>query len=347
MSVRPAAFCIPGDLNTVTGGYIYERRLLEELRAQGRDMLYLPLPDGFPDPSPQALAKAVAAMAEVPAERPLIVDGLVFGSVPPEALARVRGPVVGMVHHPLALEEGLAPDRARMLHEREKANCALAAHIVVPSPHTARVLVADYGVPEGRITVALPGIEAPARTRTPVDPPLILSVGILHPRKGHDVLIAALRRIADLDWQAVIVGAAWDGGHAEMLRRLAAESGLGERLRMPGLLPQDAVSALWGQATVFALATRYEGYGIVFAEALACGLPIVGTKVGAVPETVPPDCGLLVPPDDARALAEALRRVLTDEVLRERLGRAATLAGGELTGWSDTAAAMGRVLDTV
>jgi glycosyltransferase involved in cell wall biosynthesis len=93
------------------------------------------------------------------------------------------------------------------------------------------------------------------------------------------------------------------------------------------------------------LATRYEGYGIVFDEALVHGLPIVSCRTGAVPDTVPPEAGLLVPPDDPEALAEALARLLSDGNMRARLTEAARCAGARLPGWPDTARVAGEVLD--
>jgi glycosyltransferase involved in cell wall biosynthesis len=343
--MRTAAFAIPGDIETKTGGYIYERMLLLALRAQGRDVDHIVLPAAFPDPSPAEMAQAVAQMAAVPPDRLLIVDGLVFGAVETEGLARVRAPIVAMVHHPLALETGLAPDRAALLRQREAANLALAAEIVVPSPHTADLLRTDYGVDDARLSVALPGFAAPDPVRIPEVPPLILSVGILAPRKGHDILLRALAHLTDLDWRAVIVGAPHFPQTAAELRALCAELGLEGRVRLTGLIDEAALRDQYRRATVFALATRHEGYGIVLGEALLHGLPIVTCRVGAVPQTVPDGAGLLVPPDDPAAFAQALRKMLTDPGTRVRCAAISREAGHALPSWDDTAQVMGRALD--
>lgn len=343
--MRTAAFAIPGDIETKTGGYIYERMLLLALRAQGRGVDHIVLPAAFPDPSPAEMAQAVAQMAAVPPDRPLIVDGLVFGAVETEGLARVRAPIVAMVHHPLALETGLAPDRAALLRQREAANLALAAEVVVPSPHTADLLRTDYGVDDARLSVALPGFAAPDPVRIPEVPPLILSVGILAPRKGHDILLRALAHLTDLDWRAVVVGAPHFPQTAAELRALCAELGLEGRVGLTGLIDEAALRDQYRRATVFALATRHEGYGIVLGEALLHGLPIVTCRVGAVPQTVPDGAGLLVPPDDPAAFAQALRRMLTDPGTRVRCAAISREAGHTLPSWDDTAQVMGRALD--
>lgn len=347
MTATPAAFAIPGDITTLTGGYIYERRLLEGLRAAGRDVAHVVLGASFPDPSPEDMADAAARLAAIEPGRPLILDGLVFGSIDPAALAKVRPPIVAMIHHPLALESGLDPETRAHLFRTERANLGRAAHVLVPSRHTADLLASDYGVAPDRITIARPGTDRPTGRARPADPPLILSVGIRHPRKGHDILLRALARLADLEWQAVIVGSRYDEAHAAGLDDLHDALGLAGRVRLAGQVPADTLARLYGEAAIFALATRYEGYGIVFDEAMAHGLPIVSCRTGAVPATVAKDAALLVPPEDPEAFAAALRRLLSDSGLRMRMAAASRRAGDALPGWATTAAVAGRVLDAL
>jgi len=85
------------------------------------------------------------------------------------------------------------------------------------------------------------------------------------------------------------------------------------------------------------LASRFEGYGMAYAEAIARGLPVIGSHAGAIPDTVPPDAGLLVAPGDIEALAEALRRVIGDPNLRRRLASAARAAAPLLPTWRRSA----------
>jgi len=342
-----AIFAIPGDITTLTGGYLYERRLLEGLRELGREVRHLQLGASFPDPTQADLADAARQLAACEADTPLILDGFLVGELPTMTLERVTAPMVGIVHHPLALEAGLDDARRELLFRTELANLRLMRHVIVPSPHTAAILTERYDVASDRITVARPGTDAPLGPPAPTQPPLLLSVGIQHPRKGHDVLLAALARLQHLEWTAVIVGGNYDPPHAEELARLHASLGLGERVRFAGKVDAAELSDLYRSASIFTLATRYEGYGLVFDEALAHGLPIVSSAVGAVPDTVPTDAGLLVAPDDRAALADALATLLTDDAHRRRLATAAAHAGAALPSWSDTAALVGAVLDGV
>ncbi|OOY06639.1 glycosyltransferase family 4 protein [Thioclava sp. F28-4] len=346
--MTPAVFAIPGDITQLTGGFIYERKLLEALRAEGRRVEHLELPPGFPDATPEETKTARRQLTAIPADVPVILDGSVFGSIDPEVLDAMSAPVVAMLHHPLGLETGLTEDRAQHLLTREAENLRRAAHVVVPSPHTSAILQKEFGVAPERISIALPGFDRPPVVEgAKPTPPLILAVGLLTPRKGHDVLIDALAEIADLDWRAQIVGSAHDPEVADALAARIARLGLSERVQLAGRMERDALNAAYSEASIFALATRYEGYGIVFGEAMLHGLPIVTCRTGAVPDTVPPDAGILVPVDAHLDFAEALRQLLQDADLRERMGAASAVAGTALPDWRDTAAIMGSVLDSL
>lgn len=342
-----AAFAIPGDIDTLTGGYRYEKRLLGELRAARHDVAHIALPAGFPDPSAADTGASIAALTAVPPEVPLILDGFIVGALDPAGMAAIRAPIVAMVHHPLALESGLTAARRAWLYDTERANLAHAAHVLVPSPHTATILQTRYGVAPGRISIALPGTDRPACPPARTQPPLILSVGLHHPRKGHDVLLRALHRLPDLEWRAHIMGRVHDPAAFQVTRALARDLDLSERVTVDGEQPEALRDARYAEASIFALASEYEGYGMVFDEALVRGLPIVSCRAGAIPDTVPPDAGLLVPVGDDAAMAHAIRRLLTQPGLRDRMAGAAARHGAALPTWADTAAVAGRVLDRV
>lgn len=346
----PAALAVPGDITTVTGGYIYDRRLLEELQSAGREMRLIRLADSFPFPSKAEMADALTRLQTLPDDCPVIIDGLAFGALETDGVAKIRAPIVALVHHPLALESGLPEAQQSHLFETEKNNLRYAAQVIVPSPHTGAILTERYGVPSERIHIARPGIAQPLRDSIapPMQkqtPPLILSVGILHPRKGHDVLIDALAGIADLDWSANIVGNPWETGHAEALQQQIDRLGLAKRVTLAGRVSAEELVRLYGQASLFALATRYEGYGIVFNEALVNGLPIVSCRTGAVPDTVPPEAGILVARDDPAAFAGALRVLLSEPLRREAMAEAAAAFGSKLASWAETAGIAGEALD--
>src|SRR5262249_30478811 len=132
----------------------------------------------------------------------------------------------------------------------------------------------------------------------------LLAVGSVVPGKGYDTLIAALGTLRALPWQLLIVGNRKGNlATTQALDAQIAGLGLGERVRFAGPLASDQVAEQYQSADVFVLPSRFETYGMVYAEAMANGLPIVATTAGAIPDTVPASAGVLVAPDDAAALA--------------------------------------------
>jgi glycosyltransferase involved in cell wall biosynthesis len=155
----------------------------------------------------------------------------------------------------------------------------------------------------------------------------------------------ALMQIADLAWESRIVGSLdRDPAMVKSLRDTAARSGLGDRVKLRGPLEQTELDKEYDAARLFVLPSYFEGYGMVFAEALTRGLPIVACAAGAVPKTVPPDAGVLVPPGDADALAQALRRLLTSPDELQVRADAAWTHGQKLPRWHNTAEEVAKTL---
>jgi len=343
----PVVFAIPGEIDQPTGGYGYDRRMIEEWRAAGRSVRHLALGSSFPLPTADDIAAADAALAGLAPGTTVLIDGLAFSAVgSPIGRHAGRLDLVALIHHPLSLETGLAPDIAAALRASELAALKLARAIVATSHETARGLVADFAVDPGRLSVAVPGTDARGRAPTQGNPPLLLSIATVIPRKGHDLLVAALARLADRPWTCRIVGDRHrDPVWTEKIKAAIAAAGLGARITLAGITRDPAVELQ--AADIFVLPSRYEGYGMAFAEALASGLPVVACRAGAVPEVVPGSAGILVPVDDIEALAAALATLLDDPAHRRRLSDGAYAAGRRLPRWRDSAQAIAAVLDRV
>jgi glycosyltransferase involved in cell wall biosynthesis len=345
--VKEIVFAVPGDINTQSGGYGYDRRLMHELRLQGRSVRHLELGASYPYPSVAHAAQAARVLAEIASDCVVIIDGLALGAMDPAVITSLQAELVALIHHPLALEGDLPAGHRERLFNNERENLRHAKRVIVPSPHTAKLLVLEYGVPTEIITVARPGIDRIDKVAKEKDPPLILSVGIQVPRKGHDVLLRALWSMRELPWQPVIVGPALDLQYASSILHLSKELGLEARVTIAGQLSDEALSELYRSATVFALATRFEGYGMVFAEAMVHGLPIVSCNVGAVSETVPEQAGLLVQADEPEAFGLALAKLLESPGLRQKMASAALEAGAKLISWEESARLVGEMLDSL
>jgi glycosyltransferase involved in cell wall biosynthesis len=342
-------FAVPGDIETRTGGTVYDKRVMAELRAAGWRVDHLAWPPSFPFPSPADAAIVTASLAACPDGALVLIDGLALGVLPNVAAAEAeRLRLVALVHHPLALESGLSPETAQRLAVSERQALSHIRAVIVTSEMTAATLARDFGVDRASITVATPGVERPASVmpRGQSAVPRLLAVATVTPRKAYDVLVDALARIAELDWRCTIAGSLDRAPETTAaVRRQISDYGLADRIDLIGEVADP--TPLYEAADIFVHPSRYEGYGMAIAEALAFGIPVVATRAGAIPEVVPDHAGILVPVDDPAGLADALRLMIENPSVRQRYADGAALAATRLATWPGTAARIASALDAV
>jgi glycosyltransferase involved in cell wall biosynthesis len=328
-------FVVPGSLGQRTGGTRYDRRIIAELRKTGRPVRVVELPGSFPFCDRVATRAARTALVECPDGATVVIDGLALPALGPAIRAhRARLWPVALIHHPLARESGLSPADRQHLFETERDLLRQVARVIVTSPATARMLD-EYDVGADRIETVIPGTDpAPVAARRESRTVRLLCVASLIARKGHATLIAALAGCAALDWRLDCLGALdRDRAVTAQARALIRRQGLAERIGLHGEADDGALAKAYAAADVFVLASELEGYGMAFAEALAHGLPIVGSGAGAVRETVPAPAGLIVPVGDRAALSGALARVIANAALRATLAEGARAAARRLPDW--------------
>jgi glycosyltransferase involved in cell wall biosynthesis len=343
------ALALPGPLTRTSGGTIYDRRIVEELRARGVEVYVLELSRSFPRPAPAALEAADEKLAQLPDGLPVIVDGLAFGAMPEIAERHAsRLKLIALVHLPLAEAVGLDPESVRAFVLSERRSLAVARAVVVTGRSTIDT-VAAYGVDSRRIVLIEPGTDRPARLAEGSGEKIfrILCVGSITPGKGHELLIRALSSMRDLLWRLDCVGSTVDAETDRNFRALLASERLTVRVRLLGVTSQRELSDVYASTDVLASASLRETYGMAVAEAVAAGLPVVATRVGAVEDILNGEAGLLVEPGDVTGLAAALRRVVTDAALRQQLREGARRARERLPTWERAATRMAALLRSV
>jgi glycosyltransferase involved in cell wall biosynthesis len=330
--VRIVYFVVPATIDSPSspsGGNRYDRRVIDELPAYGWEVREL---------------HDLAALGSVPDGGVVLIDGL-LGCPAPEMMAtlatRLRLAIV--VHLPLADETGLSASEAARLDALERVSLHTVSAVVATSSWTSNRLVAHHSLPPTKVHVAVPGVDAAPVTASSVSGSRLLCVAAVTPRKGHDVLLAALRSLSDLEWSCVCVGT------LDRAPSFVASLPPVPGVRFAGPLTGPELAACFAAADLLVLPSRAEPYGMVATEALACGVPVLATAVDGLPEAlghtstgaVP---GLLVPPDDPVALADSLRQWLTEPALRELLRETALVRRAELPDWSLTARDLAGVL---
>jgi glycosyltransferase involved in cell wall biosynthesis len=343
-----AVLIVPGPLETRTGGYEYDRRVVGGLRSLGWAIDIRELDPSFPRPTATALSHADHVLAQLGAGSIVMIDGLAFGAMPEQAEResdRLR--IVPIVHSLLASDVGLDAESAAWFAASERRAYTCAAHVVAAGGSLLDPLV-HYGIDQSRITVVEPGTDAAPLARGSGGAAIVhmITVATLNPGKGHDVLFNALAAVASRNWRLTCAGSTTR--YPETTTRfcsILADRGLTDRVTLTGELDRAAVAELYDRADLFVLPSLRETYPLSVMEALARGLPVIGTAVGAIPHLVGDTAGILVPAGDAAALATALDAVLRDRGRRAQLARGAQAVRDRLPTWDATASAMASVLE--
>ncbi|WP_305987591.1 glycosyltransferase family 4 protein [Roseibium sp. MMSF_3544] len=341
-------FAYPGDIDTPTGGYGYDRKIITGLRDLGWQVDLVSLGEGFPLPDQATLDEAQKRLTRLPHGEALVIDGLAFG-VMAEAAAVLADQLdlVALVHHPLCRETSLSPETAAALQESERKALSFTNHIIVTSHATATQVMDLFDVPEQDISVVLPGTEKPAMVdRAERESLRLLSVGTVVPRKGYDLLFSALETLKEYDWHLDVVGGTdADTGCYRLLQAQLADLVLTERVTFHGAVAPEELSGFYGNADVFVLASRYEGYGMAYTEALAHGLPVIGSGGGAVADTLPEGAAIYCGTEDVGKLRAALELLIQDNAKREEMAMAGARAASALPDWMDAATEFASALE--
>jgi glycosyltransferase involved in cell wall biosynthesis len=341
------AFVTVGDTSRLTGGYLYHVRVFAGLRKEGIEVETF-VASGA-SPVEQEAAPRLGSRLDLRRFDAIVVDALArIACAPWLDDWRASRPVVAMVHELPSIAAAAGGEVAR---EQEFEEPLLRAdRLVVVSDH-GRSILRSRGVPAERIRVVSPGfdhllppdagVEHSAREDSLVR---ALCVAQWIPRKDILGLVRAWTVHKRPGTMLELIGETdADPAYAASVRTAIADAS-DSSVHVSGPVDDATLEAAYAAADLFVLPSRHEGYGIVYAEALAHGLPIIACGMGPVPELVGGEAAILVPSDDVEALSEALDQLLGDPALRSCMSEAAYYRAEGLPRWEDTTAGFLRVL---
>jgi glycosyltransferase involved in cell wall biosynthesis len=330
-----------GSLDERSGGFRYDRKLVEGLRRAGDtvDVVELPWREyhrGLLDNLSPRARRRLDADVDVMLQDELAHPSLVYAN------RDLPYPVVSIVHHLRASE----PRRLAPLYRAVERRYLATVDGVVCNSAVTRDVVTDLGVDPDETVVAPPAgdrfdptidhdtIADRARER----PLQVVFVGNITPRKGLDTLVDGLAA-AETDAELTVVGRPVDEDYAADVRRAVRGHGLGDRVRMAGELDDDALADTLRSSHVLAVPSRYEGFGIVYLEGMSFGLPALASRAGGAREVVADgETGVLVDPDSPAAVARALTRLDADRDRLARMGQTARDRYERHPDWTETTA---------
>jgi glycosyltransferase involved in cell wall biosynthesis len=310
---------VSGDIARRTGGNLYDRRMERACRRAGMRLRMV------------AVTSTAQARSELRRLRPrvIVIDSIAI---------TIAAPLIGWIRRELGARVVL------LMHMPTDARGTLALlreadRVIAVSSDLARTL-ARKGAHRSRLSVVPPGCDGiprvARRTRKRREHTLrVLAVANWSATKGIATLAGAAAQVPEVHLD--LVGDPGKGPYREVVRGRIRSGGMGGRVVVRGALDERALARRYAEADVFALPTEREGYGIVFGEALAHGLPVIAADIAPV-RAIVGDAGLYVPPRQVRSLAAALR-LMTDEWLRRRLARNARVRARTLPRWSASQAA--------
>jgi len=332
MTVAPRriAWIVYGSLEQVSGGYIYDRLVVERLRELGDTVTVISLTPGAAE-TPALSANDFDVV---------VGDELCFRELLPIFQRSAGVQRVLLVHHLTAWELLAGAERDATL-ALEKAVIDAADACVATSLVTAERLRAE-GVTR-RVLVAEPGADRLPRSQTGGQEPSgsllrLLFIGNVLRRKRVLELTQAFSRLPTSHVELVLVGGELEPDYAAEVRAVVTAEGLAGRVRFLGSLPAVDVAEQLALADALVLPSALEGYGMVLSEALWASVPVIAARVGAAEKLVSESgAGLLFEADDAAALAASLSAFVGDAALRLKLRRAAWSAAETLPRWAGTA----------
>lgn len=339
--VSRIAWLIYGDLGQPTGGYIYDRIVIEYLSRQGIEVEVINIPR-----LPYALnvvwnfwllwrlgKKEYSLVIEDELVHPAV---FIFN----RWAKRKKGWLLaGLVHnlHWLDVKDRWYKAVIRWMEKRMLADVDFA----LTTSQTTKEEVIRLGVVPGAVSVIKPGFDLipPCAAQKQASSTVrLLFVGNCIKRKGLHLLVEALSLLGDLDIHLDVVGGlGFEPRYARRVKDRVRALGLEDRVSFQGSREPNELSRWYAQADIFVLPSLYEGYGIVFAEAMSFGLPIISTSAGAIPEVVEQGkTGLLLPREDIDALAGAIRQLAENPAQREALGGNGLEHSKTLPSWNET-----------
>ncbi len=336
-----------GDLDTRSGGFRYDRQLVAALRERGEtvEVIELPwrsYPRGLLDNLSPGLRRRLAGDHDVLLQDELAHPSLVGTN------HRLSTPIVSIVHHLRASE----PSRLAPLYRGVEGHYLRGVDGVVCNSTVTRDVVTDLGVDPDRTVVAPPAcdrfdptLDPDTITERATETPLrVLFVGNISPRKGIDTLLDGLAATA-ADATLTVVGRSVDDAYSSRLRGRVADNGLTDRVTFTGELSDAELAEQFRDHHALAVPSRYEGYGLVYLEAMSFGLPAVASRAGGATDIVTDgENGFLVDPDDPAAVADALTTLATDRDRLAAMGQAARQRYDAQPDWTETAGRVQQLL---
>ena len=327
---------VPGDINTLTGGYIYNKRMVNGLLEMGHNIKVYSIAVDFPFPSPESRQQFVNIINAIPKDETIIIDSLAFGAIP-ELLRKIKlnHPIIALIHMPLSVRNEFTDVQNKRLSILEKKAFTYADLIVVTSAFTMNLLK-ELGVDPLKIVVVLPGVEVLShKNKYALFPYKLITVSNFTRNKGHLLLVDALNEIKYLNWTLDCYGNTdFDPEYVDTISRLIDFNNLTDKIFIHGPITGNELSKAYVNSDLLIHPSEFETYGMVLTEAMAHGVPVIASAGGAIAQTVPASIGAFFKVNDSKSLQQTIKELLLDSNKYQNLCKEASNYINQAQSWA-------------
>jgi glycosyltransferase involved in cell wall biosynthesis len=304
----------PGKIDSVSGGYIYNKNIIEGVRAHSVDVELLIPGTDFPFPSEKSIEMCREFFRKIERSSIVVVDSLILGTIPKliEEFAE-KLIIAGMIHLPLSLGPDFTEDEKEDFRERELTSFNYSKLLIVTSEFLKSEIV-KMGIDEEKIHVVTPGINKTINERNyPENPINMLCVSRISEAKGQLDLLKALENLRYFNWNVTFCGG-FDiqDEYFKTIRKSISNSGIDVRITFTGEISGNELEKFYQQADLLILTSYFETYSMVLQEAMAFKIPIISTSTGATTQTADSQVAKFYKPGDITKLGKHLLSVLGD-----------------------------------
>lgn len=334
-------FVIYGSLDTISGGYLYDRKLVEYLRSKGDQVDIISIPwRNYLFHLSDNLSFRLPGGYDI-----LIEDELNHPSLLAANAGKRTFPVISLVHHLRSSEQ--YPRLEREFYRAIETNYLHSVDGFIFNSDTTRKVVTTIVGPGTQSVLAYPPTD---RFGTAISSEFvqarsfsnnglrIVFLGNVIPRKGLSTIIEAMHKLKEKITLNVIGSMSVDPAYAEKMRQMTIDYGLGEKITFHGALDQTGIEPVLRHSNLMVVPSSYEGFGMVYLEGMCFGLPAVGSTLGAAGEIIETGkTGYLITPGDSEGLSEILNKMVEDRLLLNELSQNSLLRYAMQPTWQHTA----------
>lgn len=334
-------FIIPGNINELSGGYIYDKEIISALSSMGCEVILHQVLDDFPCPDERSLAHCRHVLKVIPDSATVVIDGLLAGTT--GALIKEhaeRLTIVSLIHLPRSVSalngEGINED---LLNSEKTALHASQAIVVTSEFSRSSLLQPPYDCRKDKISVIEPGRHGTVRKISYGElPRRLLCVANIIQRKGYVTLLEALVNLTDIEWVLTCCGSAeYEPSYARHVMDMIRECGLEDRIIIKGPVSGKELDSEYLGADLFVFPTRYETYGMALTEAAGYGLPIVTSINPVTNKDLSLNAAVFFPPDEVITLREIMRELMTNPARYTELCEGANMHVPATRSWTECA----------